>query len=70
MRNSRAHKLQWTDPTVHSSTVSRKSECSLKIQRHFVIFTEWFHEFCHHKIDFIFCLVCIKCMCLYGQDKK
>ena len=23
MRNARAHKLQWSDPTVHSSTVVR-----------------------------------------------
>ena len=25
MRNARAHKLQWSGPTVHSSTVSRLS---------------------------------------------
>ena len=25
MRNARAHKLQWSDPTVHSSTVARTS---------------------------------------------
>ena len=23
MRNARAHKLQWSDPTVHSSTVAQ-----------------------------------------------
>ena len=29
MRNARAHKLQWSGPTVHSSTVAKVTENQL-----------------------------------------
>ena len=32
MRNARAHKIQWSDPTVHSSTVTRSVQsCQISI---------------------------------------